>query len=262
MSAPHLLVDCQDGVLTLTINRPEARNALSLALLDDLAGALADHANDPSLSVAVITAAGDRCFAAGGDLKELDAVRSEDDAAAMSRRGRAALDAVRNFPVPVIGALNGLALGGGAELAMACDLRVASANAEIGFLQGQLNVTTAWGGGIDLCLALGPQRALELLLSARRVPAAEALELGLVSAVCPADTSLTDGLAQFMRPWSGRGRAMLRGFKSINRAARQELHAAVAPVEEIQLAATWAHQDHWDAVEAAARKRKTDRQSR
>lgn len=260
MTDPHLLVDCTDGVLTLTINRPEQRNALSLRLLDDLAAALAAHANEADLRVAVITAAGDRCFAAGGDLKELDAVRSREEAAAMSRRGRAALDAVREFPLPVVGGLNGLALGGGAELAMACDMRVASANAEIGFLQGQLNVTTAWGGGIDLCLALGPQRALELLLSARRIPAVEALELGLVNAVCPADTPLDEELADYLRPWLGRGREMLRGFKSITKAARRQLHTSVAPVEEAQLAATWSHQDHWDAVEASARRRKMDRQ--
>lgn len=259
MSEPQLLVSCNDGVLTLTINRPDARNALSLGLLDDLARTLRSHANEHDVRVAVITAAGDRCFAAGGDLKELDAVRTEQQAAEMSRRGRAALDAVREFPLPVVGALNGLALGGGAELAMACDMRVASAHAEIGFLQGQLNVTTAWGGGIDLCLAVGPHRALELLLTARRIPAHDALQMGLVNAVCPPDKSLADGLGEFLRPWLGRGPDMLRGFKAITRAARLELHRQVASIEENQLAITWAHQDHWDAVEAAAQKRRSDR---
>lgn len=260
MSDQHLLVSLQDGVLTLTINRPAKRNALSLALLDDLAATLNAHAADPGLRAAVITAAGDRCFAAGGDLDELDSVRTEADAADMSRRGRAALDTVRQFPLPVVGALNGLALGGGAELAMACDLRIASRNAEIGFLQGQLNVTTAWGGGIDLCLAIGVPRALELFASARVIPAAEAGELGLVNYVCQAEQTLNDGLAEFLRPWLQRSPRVLRGFKSITKAARLTLHAEVAPVEEGELAVTWAHQDHWDAVAAAAARRKSGRQ--
>lgn len=259
MSTSNLLVDFSEGVLTLRINRPEKRNALSLALLDELGAALRSHANEAGLHVAVITATGDRCFAAGGDLQELDALRTEQEASAMSRRGRAALDAVREFPLPVVGALNGLALGGGAELAMACDLRLATSNAEIGFLQGQLNVTTAWGGGIDLCLTLGVQRALDILLCARRIPATEALELGLVNAVCPPESTLDEGLAEFLRPWLHRSPGVLRGFKAITRTARQHLHDAVAPVEEMQLAATWAHQDHWDAVAAAARRRQAGR---
>lgn len=260
MSDQHLLVSLQDGVLTLTINRPDKRNALSLALLDDLAATLQAHGNDTGLRAAIITAAGDRCFAAGGDLTELDAVRTEADAAAMSRRGRAALDAVREFPLPVIGGLNGLALGGGAELAMACDVRVASHNAEIGFLQGQLNVTTAWGGGIDLCLAVGTHRALELLASARRISAVEARELGLVNYVCQADMNLDAGVAEFLRPWLLRSPGVLRGFKSITKATRLKLHAALATVEEAELATTWVHQDHWDAVAAAATRRQSGRQ--
>ena len=125
LSDNSLLVEVRHDVLTLTINQPEKRNALSMDLLDALGSALASYAENEAIKVAVITASGDRCFAAGGDLKELDAIRSTDQAEAMSKRGRRALDQIRNFPLPVIAALNGLALGGGAELAMACDLRVA-----------------------------------------------------------------------------------------------------------------------------------------
>jgi len=255
VSDPHLLTSLHDGVLTITINRPDQRNALSLALLDDLAAALNSHRNEPGLLAAIITATGDRCFAAGGDLKELDAVRTEADATAMSQRGRTALNAVREFPLPVVAGLNGLALGGGAELAMACDLRVASQNAEIGFLQGQLNLTTAWGGGIDLCLAIGIHRALEILASARRIPAEEGRELGLINYVCPANAELDAGLAEFLRPWLQRSPGVLRGFKSITKASRLHMHAALAAVEEREFVSTWVHQDHWDALEAAQRKR-------
>ncbi|MDJ0928811.1 MAG: enoyl-CoA hydratase/isomerase family protein [Gammaproteobacteria bacterium] len=250
-----LLVASHDAVLTLTVNRPEQRNALSLSLLDQIGVALADHGKEDGLRCAVVTATGDRAFAAGGDLKELDAVRSEVDARAMSRRGRAALDAIRNFPVPVVAALNGLALGGGAELAMACDLRIAAPNAEIGFLQAQLNVTTAWGGGIDLIAAVGVSQALELLLSARRVTAPLALELGLVARVCAPEQSLDDCLQEFIAPWRKRSPAVLRGFKALARVRRQALHEQLRDFEAQGFVQTWIHEDHWDAVAAAAKSR-------
>ena len=255
MTQQALLVELQDQVLTLTINRPEQRNALSLALLDELGETLHRHADAEALKFAVITATGDRCFAAGGDLKELDAYRTPEQAREMSQRGRRALDAVREFPLPVVAALNGLALGGGAELAMACDLRVAHPRAEIGFLQGQLNVTTAWGGGIDLIAAVGPQRALELLLAARRVPAAEAQRIGLVSRVCGEDEPLSAAVADFIAPWRARSAGVMRGFKALTSARRRSLHAALTDVEEDNIIATWIHDDHWQAVAAGAKPR-------
>ena len=165
------------------------------------------------------------------------------------------MDAVREFPLPVVAGINGLALGGGAELAMACDLRVGSANAEIGFLQAQLNVTTAWGGGIDLMLALGPHRALDFLISARRIPAPELLELGLLNYLCSEEECIADGIANFLRSWRDRSTGVMRGFKATAAARRMQAHRELAEIEESQLARTWAHDDHWDAVEKAARQR-------
>jgi enoyl-CoA hydratase len=246
-----LLITRRGDRLDVTINRPGQRNALSLELLDRLGAAFAEHAGDAGLKCAVLTAAGDRCFAAGGDLKELTAVRSEAATLAMSRRARAALDAVRRFPVPVIAALNGHALGGGAELAMACDLRVAASGAELGFLQAQLNVTTAWGGGIDLLALLGPARGLALLLEARRIPAAEALALGLVQRVCAAGEPLADCTDRFLEPLLARPVQVLRAYKALALAARLELHARLAAQEERSFTATWVHDDHWAAAEQA-----------
>lgn len=249
-----LLVERQGAVLRLTLNRPEKRNALSLALLDEIGAALARHAADAGILCAVITGAGDKCFAAGGDLAELDAIRSEADTRAMSRRGRAALDAVRAFPVPVIAALNGPALGGGAELALACDLRVAAPHAEIGFLQAQLAVTTAWGGGIDLALTIGDRRALRILSTAARIEAGRALELGLVDWICAPGQNLDACLATFLEPYLGRTRAVLAGFKAPVAAQRRRVHAELAPVEEDNFVRSWTSADHWAAVAKAAKK--------
>jgi len=250
-----LLIDRQGSVLTLTINRPEQRNALRMDLLDTLAQTLTEHADDPDLRCVVITAAGERAFAAGGDLKELDAIRTPKQTEAMSKRGRRALDRIRQFPLPVVAALNGLALGGGAELAMACDLRVASRNAEIGFLQGQLNVTTAWGGGIDLVAAVGSRRALELLASARRIPADEALSLGLFDRVSDPEQSLADCVRHFVAPFVARPRQVLEGFKAISTGHRQSVHKHLSGTEQRHFIATWIHTDHWEAVARANAKR-------
>lgn len=253
-----LLVDHRGDRLQVTINRPERRNALSLELLDRLGDAFTRFAADPALKCAVLTATGDRCFAAGGDLKELDAVRSEAETLAMSRRARTALDAVRRFPVPVLAALNGHALGGGAELAMACDLRVATAQAELGFLQAQLNVTTAWGGGIDLLALVGPARGLALLLEARRIPAAEARELGLLQRVCGPQQSLADCTEQALEPLLQRPVQVLRAYKALALEARLALHERLATREERGFTATWTHADHWAAAAGALAPRPAD----
>lgn len=247
-----LLVEVRDAVLRVTINRPEKRNALNLALLDAIGEAFTSHAEHPGIKLAVLTGSGDKAFAAGGDLKELDAVRSEEDSLAMSRRGRKALDRIRYFPFPVIGALNGLALGGGAELAMACDLRIAASHAEIGLIQSRLNVTTAWGGGIDLLDIVGDSRALHILITGQRIKANEALQLGLVNAVAGNDFGAS--VEDFLQPYLEHNRQVIRGYKTTALAHRQRLHEKLDGVEEAQFVKTWIHEDHWTAAAKALKK--------
>lgn len=251
MAEDILLTERRGDTLHVTINRPDKRNALSLELLDRIGSSFAMHAADATLKCVVLTASGDRCFAAGGDLRELEAVRSEADTLAMSRRARAALEQIRQFPVPVIAALNGHALGGGAELAMACDMRIATAQTELGFLQAQLNVTTAWGGGIDLLAALGSARALQILIEARRIPAAEALQLGLLQRVCGDSEALTDCTESFLAPLLQRPVQVLRSYKTLAMGARRALHERLCSSEEQGFTASWIHADHWAAAARA-----------
>ena len=146
----------RDGaVLRITVDREARHNPLSRPVLAALRRALHEHAHDEALRCALITGAGQRYFAAGGDLHELDAVRTPEQAREMSDEGRAALDAVRDFPVPVLAVMNGDALGGGAELALACDFRLMREGAHIGFVHGRLAITSAWGGGPDLAALAG-----------------------------------------------------------------------------------------------------------
>ena len=247
-----LLVEIEDQVLRLTINRPEKRNALNLALLDSIGDAFAAHADNPGIKLALLSGAGDKAFAAGGDLKELDAVRSEEDSLAMSRRGRRALDQIRYFPLPVVGALNGLALGGGAELALACDLRIAAPHAEIGLIQSRLNVTTAWGGGIDLLDLVGDSQALHILITGQRIDAKEALRLGMINAI--GGGTFADSVEQFLQPYLEHNQQVIRGYKTTALAHRQRLHEKLDTVEETQFVKTWVHDDHWSAAAKALKK--------
>ena len=174
----EVLISVDDGLLRITINRPEKRNPLSRAVLARLREVFEEQRGNDDLVLALLSGAGDKSFAAGGDLRDLEQVRTLDEARALHDLGNGALQAIRSFPVPVVAALNGLALGGGAELALACDLRIAAAHARIGFVQGRLNIPTAWGGGSDLAATIGPARALELLCGARVLsePAADVLD--------------------------------------------------------------------------------------
>lgn len=248
-----LQVEVLGDVLHVTINRPDKRNALNLDMLDSLAAAFRDHRR-VDLKCAVLTGAGDRAFAAGGDLRELESLRSTSEARVLAERGQAALDEIRYFPVPVIGALNGVALGGGAELAMACDLRIAAENADLGFIQAQLGVTTAWGGGIDLIAATGNSVALDVLCAGQRLSAQDALGLGLYAAVCDRELDFSVFVREFLGRYLNRSINVLRGYKTVLAVRRRKLHDDLGDNAREQFVASWVHEDHWAAAADILRK--------
>jgi enoyl-CoA hydratase/carnithine racemase len=254
-----LKVHVQDGVLRVTINRPHKRNALSRSLLGALRETFVAQAADESLHYAVLTGEGDQCFAAGGDLAEFDALRSRDDAGALFDAASAALDAVRAFPAPVVAALNGAALGGGAELALACDYRVAAAHARTGFVQATLAITTGFGGAVDLVAALGPARAMHALGTAGSWPADMARSLGLVDAIAAPDQPLDEAVAVFMQPFIDRPAHLVRALKRMTSTYRVA-SADQRDAERQGFVRTWTDAAHWDAVArmlAARREKET-----
>ena len=246
-------------MLTVTLRRPEKRNALSRPLIAELARAFTSWRDREDIAVAVLTGEGDKAFASGGDLKELSAVRTEADCLAFAGETRAALDTIRRFPVPVVAALNGDALGGGAELAVACDIRIAAPHARIGFLQGTLNISTAWGGGTDLFRLVGPARAMLLLSTAEALDANRALGLGLIDAVADAAEPFAAAVAGFVGRLAVRRPQVARAFKSLAVAHRYGAAAAeMAAIETRAFAQTWVHADHWAAVETVFNRRGRD----
>jgi len=244
-----VLAAARDGVLRVTLNRPEKRNPLSRAALAQLREVFAAH-RDTELSLVVLRGTGDQSFAAGGDLRDLEQVRTPEQARALHDLGGGALQAIRDFPAPVVAALNGVALGGGAELAVACDLRIAAAHARIGFVQGTLNIPAAWGGGHDLIALLGPARGLELLGAARVLSATQALAAGLVEAVASEGEDFAAFVERWIAPFARQRPQVMRAFKAQAAAAKLGLPRTTMEARDAELfARAWCHADHWAAAE-------------
>jgi enoyl-CoA hydratase len=247
-SGNEIVVDQRaDGVCTITIDRPEKHNALARSVLAAIAGAVDAASHLPQTRLILLTGAGDRYFAAGGDLQDLSSVRDEAATNAMVDAARAALDTVRRAPVPVVAVLNGDAIGGGAELALACDMRLQAAAARIGFIQARLAITSAWGGGTDLFRLVGGARAMRMMSRCELVDAPQALAWGLADAV------LTDGFdgadqRAFLEPLLGVAPQVMRGIKAQAIAWRSGVSSDAAwTVERQHLVGTWLHEDHWAA---------------
>lgn len=244
----HLRVERRDSILRVTIDRPAQRNPLSTEVLGELRDAFTTAADDTTLRAAVLTGAGEKSFAAGGDLKEFDRLRSTADAERLWTHANEALRAVREFPLPVIAALNGVALGGGAELAVACDFRVSAPHASIGFVQGRLNICTGFGGGADLVALLGARQALSLLIGAETLPAERAREMGLVDEIAAEGESLEQCVERFLEPMCKQAPQVLRAFKAIALGEHMALPRAQREQREREVfVATWVHPDHWQA---------------
>lgn len=237
-----------DGVLTIVINRSDKRNALSSTVQEQLKAVLADYSADPAIKLVILGGAGDRAFAAGGDLDELDAIRTFDAAHAMAESGKRTLDAVRNFPAPVVARLNGVALGGGAELACACDMRYAAKHARIGFVQANLAITTAWGGSYDLFRTVGAAQALQLLTQGEVISAGEAFRIGLVNGYTCEQEDEETAFRKFIAPMRNKTASVLRSYKKLRLLADQQARAEWNALESELLASSWVSEEHWNAV--------------
>ena len=250
MSDVQILSETRKRVLYVTINRVEKHNALSLAILADLRQLFEGAGKDEALIAAVLTGAGEKTFAAGGDLRELAALKTAEESETMARDAKATLNAIRTFPVPVIAAMNGNAFGGGAELAVACDFRVAASHARIGFVQGRLAVSTAWGGGPDLLQLIGRARGLRLMATSEMLSPQDALRLGLYDTVADDGVTIVDAVEQFLEPMRKQAPQVMRTFKAVADAQRRgDTRDEMQEIETGMFVQTWIHDDHWEAAE-------------
>jgi len=186
MDPTNLTLERQDGVATLTLDRPGALNALDPTTLRALRAALRELDGDPGVRALIVTGAGERAFSAGADISAMAAMMPE-EGVAFSRLGHETMAAVEMLGVPVIGALNGVALGGGLELALACDLLVAGERVRLGQPEINLGLIPGFGGTQRLVRRVGLGRARELIYLGKPISAEEALRIGLVDRVVPVD---------------------------------------------------------------------------
>jgi enoyl-CoA hydratase len=185
-----LLTEVRDRILVITINRPDKLNALNRKVMSELEKALAGLIGDENLFGAVITGAGPKAFVAGADIGEFVGLTRE-EGKALAKRGQDIFFSIERSPKPIIAAVNGFALGGGCELAMACHFRIASENARFGQPEVNLGLIPGYGGTQRLTRLIGKGRAIELLITGNNIEAAKALQFGLINDIVPPE-SLVD----------------------------------------------------------------------
>ena len=186
MTYEHILLERDDAIAIITLNRPKQLNALNAAILNDISAALDALADDDQARAIIITGSGDRAFAAGADIGELAQIQSANEGRRMAQRSHQLGRQIADLPKPIIAAINGFALGGGLELALACDVRIASETAQVGLPEVSLGIMPGWGGTQRLARLVGPGAAKLLMMTGERIDANEALRLGIVERVVPA----------------------------------------------------------------------------
>ena len=191
MTFENLTLDWDAAVVVLTINRPQVLNALNSQTIDELRRAVLELKHDAFVRAVIITGAGEKSFVAGADINEL-AVQSPAQGKEHALRGQHVFDVIENMGKPVIAAINGYALGGGCELAMACTIRLAAESARLGQPEINLGIVPGYGATQRLPRLVGKGVALDLLLTGRQITAQEALQIGLVSRVVPAADLMTE----------------------------------------------------------------------
>ncbi|HEY8690924.1 MAG TPA: enoyl-CoA hydratase-related protein [Chitinophagaceae bacterium] len=184
-----LFTNLENGIFTITINRPDKMNALNQEVMNDLNNVMDEVYKNAEIKSVIITGTGEKAFVAGADISEFSNL-SQQQGMALAKKGQDIFFKVENSPKPIIAAVNGFALGGGCELAMACHMRIASDNAKFGQPEVNLGLIPGYGGTQRLPILIGKGKAMEFLLTGNMIDAATALQLGLVNYVVPQDQLL------------------------------------------------------------------------
>ncbi|MBN2333789.1 MAG: enoyl-CoA hydratase/isomerase family protein [Deltaproteobacteria bacterium] len=252
--AETILTDNRDGVLLITLNRPESMNSLNRELLGSLADVVKEIAFDRDVRVVVITGAGEKSFCSGADLKER-ATMSPAEVKQYIYNIRNTFTMVENLPKPVIAAINGFAFGGGTELAMAADIRIAAPNAVMGLTETSLGIIPGAGGTQRLARLVGKGKAKELVFLAQRLKASEALEIGLVNRVAAEGKLLDEALEMAAKINENAPIALEMAKYAINHGSEVDLASGLA-LESNCYAVTIPTKDRQEGLLAFREKRK------
>ena len=213
MAYENIIFEIAEGIATITFNRPKALNALNGQLLDELATALSDIEQNPDVRVLILTGSGDKAFVAGADITEL-ATYNTLQAKLFAKKGQSIIGRLQELVIPVIAAVNGFALGGGSEMALACDFIYASENAMFGLPEIKLGIIPGFGGTQRLPRLIGSNLAKEMIYTGKMVPAAEAKEIGMVNRVFSPENLLAETM-KTAREIADRGKVSLRAAKQV-----------------------------------------------
>ncbi|WLR59654.1 enoyl-CoA hydratase/isomerase family protein [Guptibacillus hwajinpoensis] len=232
----------------LTINRPEQRNAINHEVMDQLMKAIDKAESDPNVKYLVVTGGGDKVFCSGGDVKAFKELYTEEQAYTMLRKMGDVLDRLFFCKKPTVALLNGHAVGGGLELAIACDFRIAKKNIQVGFIQGSIGLTTGWGGSTYALTRMNHGEAMKMLMSADRYSDQEALENGCLTYVTT-DHSFQDDSYQYIENLLKRSPLILSTYKSYWLTSLDQNLIRDRVEEEIRSCAIlWATEEHHQAV--------------
>ena len=254
MAYEHLLFEEKEGVATLTFNRPKSMNALNSALLKELSKLLDEVSANEDIRVLVLTGAGDKAFVAGADITEL-ARCNPLTGKNFGVDGQGAINKLQSLPIPVIAAVNGYALGGGSEIALACDFIYAADTAMFGLPEITLGIIPGFGGTQRLPRLIGMNRAKEMIFTGKIITAAEAAGIGMVNKVCPAGT-LREEVEKTAKAIASKGRVALRAAKeTVNQGANVDV-ATGCKIEINAFAVCMASEDAKEGTSAFLEKRK------
>ncbi|WP_017753616.1 enoyl-CoA hydratase/isomerase family protein [Calidifontibacillus oryziterrae] len=245
-----VLVEKNNGVVWATINRAEKRNAIDFDVMDQLKEIIAEVSVNKNDKALVITGAGDQAFCSGGDLSVFHNLNTKNEAYAMlSKMGEILYDLL-TLPKPTVALMNGAAIGGGCEIASACDFRIARKGARFGFVQGKLAITTGWGGATMLLEKLPYDKAMKLLMTANRFSAKEGLELGFIHYLLD-DAHYRDESEVWLSEYIEQKRGVLEAYKKVgirrwqNTKIRERIFAEI---EECSV--LWEADEHHEAVKS------------
>ncbi|MBI1947136.1 MAG: enoyl-CoA hydratase/isomerase family protein [Deltaproteobacteria bacterium] len=260
MGFENLLVEDRGALRVITVNRPQALNALSRKVVDELGRAFEEADANPALRALALTGAGEKAFVAGADITEFSSLTPE-EARAYSAKGHAVLDRLTTLRMPVVAAVNGFALGGGLELALACDFIWASDSAKLGLVETNLGIIPGFGGVARLSRRVGKALAAEMICSAAQLKADEALRVGLVNRVLP-QAELLGEVGKLADTMAGKGPLALAAVKRLLREGEgADLRTANA-MEQAAFGLVFSTADAREGVAAFTEKRKASFQGR
>jgi enoyl-CoA hydratase len=250
----NVLYEEEGGVGLATVNRPKVHNALNMETILELRELCFRLRDEDRLRALVLTGSGQATFLSGGDLKEFQQIKTAEEARHMISTMKEVTDLLAGFPWPVIAAVNGLAAGGGCETAVACDFRVASEAAQLGFRQIKMGLMSGWGGGPRLIHLVGRSRALRLMLTGDLVKARDALAIGLVDEVVPPEDVVPRAM-ELARTIAANAPLAVRAYKRLaHTTTRVPLDAAIEYETEL-FGPVWVSEDHEECVRAFFEKR-------